>query len=104
MWNPGFSTDGTNTVYRLRTPNLQNSLKWAMMVQFSNKEILRDVFIAAAALNHMTDMICRYIAEWVFTHRGVHADWSEDVQQRWLKLYQRLGVNDETAEILAIQL
>ena len=81
-----------------------NSLKWAMYSSFTDKEMMRDIYIGFESLRRSSDLLSKNIFEWLGQHlhpcedRG--AEWTEARLQLWMDL----GVDPETSVLLAQQL
>ena len=81
-----------------------NSLKWAMSAWLFDKELIRDVYIGFESLRRSSDLISKYLYQWLGGVLQPQADrgtsWVEDRLSFWMDL----GVDPATAELLAKEL
>ena len=82
----------------------QNVFKRGMHEDFSNRDMMRDIYIAIESLRNTADVISEHMASWVSSRlkfvddRG--PDWVAEQQQVWMAL----GVELEQAELLSERL
>ena len=78
-----------------------NALRWSFRVAMSDTSFMRDVYVAVESLRNSMDLLSRYIGEWValrlrYTPRAPET-WVTSQRQLW----QALGLEMETVEVLA---
>ena len=81
-----------------------NSLKWAMGSSFSDKELVRDIFIGFESLKRSSDLLSKFIYEWLHSVLQPHQDRGASWVEARMVLWDDLGVDPLTAELLAKQL
>ena len=69
-----------------------NALKWSLPSAFNDADLLRDVFIASAALRSSFDIFHRCLAQWVAGHIRPGEAWDGATRARWTLVWELLGV------------
>lgn len=78
-----------------------NAFKWAMMETMSDPLLLRDIYIAMASIRNSWDLIQTYLLEWIASNIHFQPPLDSEEQEQLRTLWRALGVELETAEILA---
>ena len=75
-----------------------------MFPQFSDKDLMRDVYIAIESLRRSADLIDSHMYAWISGNVRVREDRGQEWVQHRRTLWHELGVDVETAELLAADL
>ena len=82
----------------------QNAFRWALWSQFTDKELMRDIYIAIESLRRSQDQIKSHIFQWVGETMRVREDQGEEWVNHRRQLWLDLSVDMETADLLAADL
>ena len=82
----------------------QNAFRWSLHQAFTDQELMRDIYICIESLRRSADLIKSHLYEWI----GKTMRRREDQGQEWVdhrrQLWLDLGVDMETADLLAAEL
>ena len=82
----------------------QNAFRWAMWNSFTDKELVRDIYIAIESLRRSADVLQSHLYEWIGEKVQVRDDRGDDWVQQRRALWLELGIDIETADLLAADL
>ena len=82
----------------------QNAFKWSMWEDFNNKDQVRDVYIVIESLRRSADLISSHLYAWLYSKLKATADRGEVWVEQRRTLWQTLGIDAETVELMACEL
>jgi hypothetical protein len=82
----------------------QNAFRWAMLPGSQDKDLLRDCYVAVESLRGGMDLVVAHLGEWVALRASFVAELGASEIDHRRCLWQALGVDMETSEVLACEL
>ena len=81
--------------------DVNKAQQWAMLAEFSDKDLLRDCFVVVAALRNSIDLITTHIGMWISSRLQFVEPLCSDEIQDFVIMWVALGLDGELADLLA---
>ena len=80
--------------------DVQSSFRWSMPHRFEDRDLLKHVWLSAAAIRQSFDAVIRFLHHWVRDTVISVADWTEYEAAGWRELWTYLRIDPVTISLL----